>query len=156
MGSISFLQLKERGRFKGKGSAGVHTLYDLTHDSGLSIYFFCEDKLDTEKKYKSMKIIVGREWVNEQTLLYKTGRYPGFSLEAEVILKNEKGKEEKGHPIKLHGLHIDDLDPDAEWIHTHQEGPQGNMNLDFCVYPRDENQFFSIVYAEGQKPRRPQ
>lgn len=163
MGSIfrEFLQLEEKGRVKDEGSARWRHIYDLmrhgsTPDSSLLIYFFCDDKLDTKKKYKSMKIIVGKEWVNEQTLLCKTGRCHGFSLEAEVILKTEKGEEEKGHPIKLHGLYIDSLDPDAGWVHTHQEGPQGNMNLDFCKYPRGKNQFFSIVYPSGQKPRRPQ
>lgn len=159
--SREFLQLEERGRVKDGGSARWCHVYDLvrhgsTHDSGLSIFFFCEDKLDTKKKYESMKIIVGKEWVNEQTLLYNIGRCPGFSLEAEVIFKTEKGEEEKRHPITLHGLHVDDLNPDTGWICTHQEGPRGNMNLDFCVYPRGKNQFYSIVYASGQKPRRPQ
>ena len=157
--SREFLQLEERGRVKDERSARWGFVYDLvrhdsTHDSGLSIFFFCEDQLDTKKKYQSMKIIVGKEWLKEPTLLYKIGRYSGFSLKAEVILKTGAGVEEKGHSITMHGLHIDSLNPDTEWIYTHQEGPQGNMNLDFCVYPRDKNQLFSIVYADGQKPRR--
>lgn len=155
--SRKFLQLKENGRIKGEGSASWCYVYDLvrhgsTHDSGLSIFFFCEDKLDTKKKYGSMEIIVGKEWIIQPAILYKIGRCPGFSLKAEVILKTEEGEEEDRHPITMHGLHIDSLNSDGLnsdtwWIHTHQEGPQGNMNLGFCVYPGDNNQFSSIVYA---------
>ena len=166
MGNTSeFLQLGERGRVRDNGLARWCYIYDLmrygsAHDSGLSIFFFCEDQLDTKNKYRSMKIIVGKEWLKEPTLLYEIERYSGFSLKAEVILKTREGVEEKGHPITLHGLHIDGIHIDSlgrntEWIYTHQEGPQGRMNLNFCKYPRDKNQFFSIVYASGQKPRRP-